>query len=76
MKDSITVTSDDQDMCYTIITEDGNTAAIQPNRENKLDGLSYTKAKPIQFNEKRLMRQFYWRDVLQNYEQKKAKKLQ
>ncbi len=74
--DLITVNSSDQDMCYKIITEDGSTATIQPNRENKLDDLNFTKAEPIQFDEKKYMRQYFWRDSLNNYEQRKAKKKQ
>ncbi len=73
--DMIEIDCDETEMTFRIIGESGSTNGIKPNTY-KLENVVHTKKDSLHFGEKKSMRRFYWRDVLQNYEQKQAKKKQ
>ncbi|MBN2018287.1 MAG: polysaccharide deacetylase family protein [Candidatus Cloacimonetes bacterium] len=72
--DTITIQSNDSEMTYSVITDQGSVTHLKPNIEYKINSLMFTKVDPLLFDENKSMRQFYWRDILQNHEHKKAKK--
>jgi len=51
-------------------------AKIKSDVSYKLDEISFTRREALRFKENKAMRRYHWRDSLNNYEQKKAKKKQ
>ncbi len=73
----IAVTDDnDSDVTFRLLDFQKGSAIIHSNVYYKIDELSFNKRQPLRFNEKKSMRQYHWRDSLNNYEQRKAKKKQ
>ena len=73
----ILVTDDgDGDVIFRLLDSQKGSSIIHSNESYKIDELSFTKRQPLGFNEKKSMRRYHWRDSLNNYEQRKAKKKQ
>ena len=70
--------SDDGDgeVIFRLLDSQKGSSIIHSNESYKIDKLSFTKRQPLRFDEKKSMRRYHWRDSLNNYEQKKAKKKQ
>ena len=73
----ISVNTDNaHDVDFRLLDFQKGSAVIHSYVSYKIDELSLNMKLPVRFNEKKSMRQYHWRDSLNNYEQRKAKKKQ
>jgi len=72
----IIVDTDDTEVDFRLLYFQKGLAVIHSNVSYKIQELPFIMKHPVKFNEKKSMRQYHWRDSLNNYEQRKAKKKQ
>ena len=64
----------DEDVVFRLLDSQKGSSIIHSNESYKIDELPFSKKQSLEFDEKKSMRRYHWRDSLNNYEQRKAKK--